>query len=85
MSFDPARAALIGQISLLKQRRLELATRASAKLAAAEMLMVGHRARRLRDIDVEGASIHLSEAAELKREYMEVEADLSALDPEWRP
>ncbi|WP_028314681.1 hypothetical protein [Desulfatibacillum aliphaticivorans] len=76
------RAIIKGHIADLKPKKIELAGRIAANLRAVKNTLAASTVTSIEQLDIEGAAVHLSEAASLKAEYLETCGKIAALESE---
>ncbi|ACL05247.1 hypothetical protein Dalk_3559 [Desulfatibacillum aliphaticivorans] len=79
---NEARAIVKGHIADLKPKKNELAGRIAANLRAVKNTLAASAVTPIDQLDIEGAAVHLSEAAALKAEYLETCGKIAALERE---
>jgi len=76
------RAMLKGQLSDLKERRIQLATAIQANVRAVKTTLAPAMISPIVEIDLAGALVHLGEAKRLQDEYREVLAQIAEIEKE---
>ena len=76
------RTIMQGHMANLKPQKNELAGRITANLRAVKNALAASAVTPIDQLDIEGAAVHLNEAASLKTEYLEVCRKIIALERE---
>lgn len=82
MSLKQEQMILRGRLEELRMEKMDLAARAEANIRAAKGLLAAASVTPLAEIDLAGAAVHITEAADLQKRYVEVCGKMAAIEKE---
>ena len=76
------RAILKGHLADLRQKKIQLETEIAGELRGVKRILAASNITPIADIDIEGASLAMTRAAEMKKELADVRAKIEKAEAE---